>query len=74
MDLKVQRHKNDSPVHRTLGSLDSPVPRTILDFQRVKYWVSPVLRTLGSLESPVLRTPRSLDSPVNWTPGSFGEF
>ena len=41
MGLKVQRNKNDTLVHRTPGSLDSPVP---------------VLRTPGSLDSPVLRT------------------
>jgi len=38
----------DSPVHRTPGSFDSPVLRTILDHQQINYCDSPVHRTPGS--------------------------
>ena len=60
----------DSPVHRTPGSFDSLVLRTILDHQQINYCESPVHRTPGSFDSPVHRTPGSLDSPVHRTPGS----
>ena len=54
---RFKETKNDSPVPRTPGSHDSPVLRTILHFQRVKYCNSLVHRTPGSLNSPVHRTP-----------------
>jgi len=41
--------ENDSPVHRTPRSHDSLVHKTILDFQRVKFFESLVPRTLRCL-------------------------
>jgi len=71
-----KKPKKDSLVYRTLGSFDSPVLGTILDFPRVKFCDSLVHRTLGSFDSPVLGTVLDhqkinyCDSPVHRTPGS----
>ena len=51
---RFKETKNDSLVERPPGSHNSPVLRTILDFQRVTLWDSPVLRTPG------VSTPRHL--------------
>ena len=51
MDLKVQRNKNDSPIHRTLESLDSLVLRTPGSLD------SPALLTPGSLSLSIYVLP-----------------